>query len=403
MRRTIGWLLAATLVGCVQKADSPEDRVDRILAEVPLIDGHNDLPWQYRARADRDVWKMDVAKPQPELHTDIPRLRQGKLGAQFWSVYVPTRMADDEAVRATVEQIDIVHQLTRRYPDVFELALTADDIERIHAAGRIASLIGMEGGHSINSSLGVLRMMYRLGARYMTITHSSNTPWADSATDDPQVGGLNAFGEEVVREMNRIGMLVDISHVAPETMHDVLRVTRAPVIFSHSSARAVTDHPRNVPDDVLRKMPENGGVVMVTFVGSFVNTTVREHYRRRDRERERLREDHAGDDESLREALKEWDRLNPRPRAKLKDVADHIDHVRAVAGIEHVGVGGDYDGTSSVPDGLDDVSTYPALFAELIRRGYTDEDIAKVAGRNLLRVFREVEAVAARLQARGQG
>lgn len=385
--------------GIEAAAGSPEERVRRLLAEVPLIDGHNDLPWQYRMRADSDIMKLDVRQPQPEMHTDIPRLREGAVGAQFWSVFVPTSMEADEAVRATLEQIDLVHRLTWRYPDVFELALSADDIERIHEDGKIASLIGMEGGHSINSSIGVLRMMYRLGARYMTLTHSRNTPWADSATDDGKLGGLNELGEEIVREMNRIGMLVDISHVSPETMHDVLGIVQAPVIFSHSSARGVTDHARNAPDDVLPRLADNGGVVMITFVGSFISEGVRAHGKLRDIERDRLRQRFPEDAEQVREALKAWDDANPRPRATLADVADHIDHVRDKVGIDHIGIGGDYDGTSNLPDGLDDVSKYVDLMVELQRRGYSDEDIQKLAGGNLLRVFREVERVSAEIRA----
>lgn len=392
-------LLAALAAACAQQASTPEDRVRRVLAKVPLIDGHNDLPWQYRARVGGDVLALDIREPQPEMHTDIPRLREGGMGAQFWSVFVPTSMQNDEAVRATLEQIDVVHRLVWRYPDVFEIALTADDIERIHGEGKIASLIGMEGGHSINSSLQVLRMMYELGARYMTLTHSRNTPWADSSTDDAEVGGLNEFGEKVVAEMNRLGMLVDISHVAPTTMRRVLEVTQAPVVFSHSSSRGVTDHPRNVPDDVLRALKDNGGVAMITFVGLFVNESERAHSRMRSEERDRLRELHPDDEERRREALEQWDESNPRPRAQLSDVADHIDHARDVAGIDYVGLGGDYDGTSSIPEGLDDVSKYVDLFVELLRRGYSEDDIAKIAGENLLRVFRDVEKVSKRLRA----
>ena len=392
-------VLGLLVVGCVQKAESPEARVRALLREVPLIDGHNDLPWQYRSRADCDILALDVRKSQPEMHTDIPRLREGGVGGQFWSVFVPTSMAEDEAVRATLEQIDVVHRLCWRYPDVFELALTADDVERIHKAGKIASMIGMEGGHSINSSVGVLRMMYELGARYMTLTHSRNTPWADSATDDPVVGGMTELGEKIVREMNRLGMLVDISHVAPSTMHQVLDIVKAPVIFSHSSARGVTDHVRNVPDDVLRKMPDNGGVVMVTFVGSFVSEEERLYSERRSAERDRLRDKYPEDGDKVRSELDDWASMNPRPRAKLADVADHIDRVREIAGIDHVGLGGDFDGTSSVPEGLDDVSKYIDLLVELMRRGYSDEDLKKLAGDNLLRVFRDVERVAGEIQA----
>jgi membrane dipeptidase len=352
------------------------DQASAILHETPLIDGHNDLPWQYREKASLDLSKLDIRQPQPALHTDIPRLRRGGLGGQFWSVYVPATMQGKEAVRATMEQIDVVYQIVDRYPDTFEIARTAADVERIFKAGRIASLIGMEGGHSIDNSLGALRMFYKLGARYMTLTHSSNTPWADSATDKPEHHGLTPFGEEVVREMNRLGMLVDLSHTSPETMHAALRVTQAPVIFSHSSARALNDHPRNVPDDVLAKLPANGGVVMVTFVPEFVSAEVREY-------------------DALPAAQKQ---RQPAPHATMAQVADHIDHIRKVAGINHIGIGSDFDGITTVPQNLEDVSKYPVLVAELLRRGYSKDDLKKILGQNVLRVMRQAEQVAARLQ-----
>ncbi len=379
----------------------PEDPVERakaLHAKVPLIDGHNDLPWQYRNRANRDVWAMDIAEPQPDLHTDIPRLREGMLGAQFWSVYVPTSMQGKEAVRATLEEIDIVYQMIARYPDTFQLATTADEVEVAFAAGKIASLIGMEGGHSIDSSLGALRMFHRLGVRYMTLTHSWNVPWADSATDTVGVGGLTKFGEEVVREMNRLGMLVDLSHVSLATMRDALRVTEAPVIFSHSSSRAKCDHVRNVPDDVLRRLAENGGIVMVTFVPAYISEETRLHGVKRGEERERLTLMPGSTDESVAQGMAAWNQAHPAPRATLEQVADHIDHIQQVAGMDHVGIGGDYDGISTVVAGLEDVSTYPMLTAELIRRGYADESIMKILGRNVLRVMREAEEVAVRLQ-----
>jgi membrane dipeptidase len=312
-------------------------------------------------------------------------------------VYVPSPppgTGEAASVTAALEQIDIVHRMVAMYPESLALALTADDIERIEKQGKIASLIGMEGGHSINSSLGVLRDMYRLGARYLTLTHSLNTPWADSATDKPEHDGLTPFGEQVVREMNRLGMLVDLSHVSPATMMDALRVSTAPVIFSHSSARAVTDVPRNVPDDVLKLLPKNGGVVMVTFVPGFVATPVAEHGRRETAERERLAREHGTNTAAIDQGLAAWRSANPAPRASLVDVANHIDHIRKVAGIEHIGLGSDFDGITTVPVGLEDVSTFPALLAELLRRGYSDDDIRRITGRNLLRVLRGAEAAA---------
>ncbi len=331
----------------------------RVLSTTPLIDGHNDLPWQIRISDDpMNVAAFDL-RSRTSLHTDIPRLREGMVGAQFWSIYVPIDAVEEGAAKVQLEQIDIANRLFAMYPEAFEPAHTASDVERVFGNGRIASLMGMEGGHAIENSLGALRAFFQAGARYMTLTHSDNTDWADSATGLPIHDGLTRFGEEVVAEMNRMGMLVDLSHVAPSTMNDVLDIAEAPVIFSHSSAKAVTDHPRNVPDDVLRRLPDNGGVVMVTFVPSFVS-----------------------DDGN----------------ATLADVADHIDHVKTVAGVEHVGIGSDFDGISSVPAGLEDVSTFPALFAELSRRGWTEDELRMLAGDNLLRVMRDAEAGARRLQ-----
>jgi membrane dipeptidase len=371
-----------------------------LMKQVPLIDGHNDIPWAMRQNAGYDFDAIDLRKPQPKLHTDVPRLRQGLLGAQFWSVYVPSSLQGQKAVTATLEQVAAVHEMVRRYPDTFELARTADDVERIFKAGRIASLIGMEGGHSIDSSLPALRMFRQLGAGYMTLTHSGNVPWADAATDDARAGGLTRFGEAVVREMNWLGMLVDLSHVAPDTMEDALRVSEAPVIFSHSSARAICDVPRNVPDDVLRMLPKNGGVVMVTFVPSFVAPDAAEYSRRMREQLRKVRAEHPNlSPAETRKLVQEWSRDNPEPTATLSMVADHIDHVRKVAGIDHVGIGSDFDGIDKGPVGLEDVSKYPALVAELLRRGYSDEDVKKVLGLNVLRVMRAAEKVAARLQA----
>ncbi|MPZ16740.1 MAG: membrane dipeptidase [Luteitalea sp.] len=374
------------------------ERARALLGRVPLIDGHNDLPWALREKVHYDLTKMDVRRSQPGLMTDIPRLREGRLGGQFWSVYVPASLQGEAAVTATLEQIDAVYLLAQKYADTFEIAATADEVERIFKGGKIASFAGVEGGHSIDSSLGTLRMMYRMGARYMTLTHSSNTPWADSATDDPRHDGLTRFGEEVVREMNRLGMLVDLSHVSPETMADALRVTEAPVIFSHSSARALTDHPRNVPDDILRQLPKNGGVVMVTFVPDFVSPKGGAHYTAQQAERERLERLHPSDEEAREAGLRAWRKAHPSPTAALTDVANHIDHIRERAGVDHIGIGSDFDGIESTPVGLEDVSTYPALFAELLTRGYSEGDLEKIAGRNVLRVMRQAESVAARLQ-----
>ena len=365
----------------------------------PLIDGHNDYPWAVREKADRDLEKLDIGQAQPSIMTDIARLRAGGVGGQFWSVYVPVELAGHTAVTATLEQIDIVHRMMRRYADTFELALTAGDVERIFEQGKIASLIGMEGGHSIDNSIAVLRMFHRLGARYMTLTHSRNVPWADSATDTPVAGGLSEFGEEVVREMNWLGMLVDLSHTSPDTMEDAIRVSRAPVIFSHSSARAVNDVARNVPDSVLRLLPQSDGVVMVTFVPGFLSRDVTAWAEAQTAEQRRLEQLNPADAQAVKSGLAAWTAAHPAPRATVADAADHIDHIRKVAGLDHIGLGGDFDGISSVPDGLEDVSKYPALTAELLRRGYSDDDIKKINGLNVLRVMRKAENVSRQLQA----
>lgn len=369
--------LATMTMGSQASAQDPLTRARALHKQVPLIDGHNDYPWALRGLdPGRDFSKADLSKPVPALHTDIARLRQGGVGGQFWSVYTPSTMTGQEAVRVTLEQIDIVHRMTKRWPETFAMAYTAADIERSFKAGRIGSLIGMEGGHSIDDSLPALRMFYALGARYMTLTHNGNLRWADAAADKPVVGGLSKFGEEVVREMNRLGMLVDLSHVSAEAMADALRVSEAPVIFSHSSAKALCNVPRNVPDDVLQLTARNGGVVMVTFVPGFISQAVADF----DAKPEAARKGQAP------------------PKATLAQVADHIDHIRKVAGIDHVGIGGDFDGISSVISGLEDVSTYPALTAELLRRGYSDDEVKKILGLNVLRVMKQAEAVAAKLQ-----
>jgi membrane dipeptidase len=381
-----------------QTSDALRQRALALHKQVPLIDGHNDYPWALRENAARDLDKLDITKPQPSIHTDIARLKAGGLGGQFWSVYVPAELAGQAAVTATLEQVDIVHRMMRKYPDTFELALTADDVERIFKKGKIASLIGMEGGHSIDNSLAALRMFHRLGARYMTLTHGKNVPWADSATDTPALGGLSPFGEQVVREMNWLGMLVDLSHVSPETMEDAIRVSQAPVIFSHSSARAVADVPRNVPDNILQLLPKNGGVVMVTFVPGFLSPKVGAWFQTQTAEQTRLRQQFPNDDNAVKAALAEWVKANPSPKATVSDAADHIDHIRKVAGIDHIGLGGDFDGITTVPEGLEDVSKYPMLTAELLRRGYKDDEVKKILGLNILRVMREAEKVSKKLQ-----
>jgi membrane dipeptidase len=398
MRRAPRLLVVAAvpLFLAATPAPDPAQHARELLKTSPLVDGHNDYPWVVREKANLDLAQLDIRKSQPTLHTDIPRLRQGGMGGQFWSVYVPVEMKGPEATRATLEQIDLVYGMARRYPDVFEMAFSADDVERAFKAGRIASLIGMEGGHSIDGSLATLRMLYRLGARYMTLTHTNNTAWADSATDEPKSAGLSPFGEEVVREMNRLGMLVDLSHVSPDTMRDAIRVSKAPVIFSHSSARALCDSPRDVPDDVLATLAKNGGVVMVTFVPAFIAPEGGPAINRYLAEKKRLDALYPGDAKAVTAAMGEWRKANPDPKATLSQVADHIDHIKKVAGIDHVGLGGDFDGTDSLPQGLEDVSKYPDLLAELIRRGYSDEEIRKVAGKNVLRALRGAEAEAAR-------
>jgi membrane dipeptidase len=371
-------------------------QAQNLLQRFPLIDGHNDLPWALRQRAQGDASQVrfDLDTPAEGLHTDLPRLAAGRVGAQFWSVYVPARLAGDGAVSAVLEQIDVARRLIARYPEALGLALTADDVERVFASGRVASLLGAEGGHAIAGSLGVLRMLYALGVRYLTLTHNASTGWADAATDEPQAGGLTEFGRDVVREMQRIGMLVDLSHVAPDTMRAALDVAEAPVIFSHSSARAICDSPRNVPDDVLARLAGNGGVCMVTFVPAFVSQECADWMAGLKAEAGRRGLD-PKDLGKLVGIKPEWEQDHPVPQATLTQVADHVDHVRQVAGVEHVGLGGDFDGTEDVTAGLEDVSTYPALLAELLRRGWTEPDCAALAGGNLLRALRAAETYAA--------
>ena len=395
----IAALMASTAAPALAQQTDAEARVRRILERTPLIDGHNDLPWALHGEWGNDPVAVDLRQNQAAnpvlLHTDIPRLRAGGVGAQFWSVYVPATLTPVEAAKQTFEQIDTVRRLVAAYPDTFELANTADDIERIHRSGKIASLIGMEGGYSIDDSLGLLRQFHAAGARYMTLTHSKTTTWADSATDAPKWDGLNPFGEAVVREMNRLGMMVDLSHVTEATMMDAMRVSEAPVLFSHSSARAVAAHPRNVPDSVLRMLPEDGGVVMVTFVPGFINEDVRAWNGDRAAEETRLKTLNPSDPAAVTGGLAAWDQAHPTPRASIADIVAHIQHVREVAGIDHVGLGGDFDGITSTPDGAGGVDAYPAILAELMAAGWSEADIRKIAGQNVLRVMRAVEAVAA--------
>src|SRR5450759_5107764 len=399
-------VLSMTFVSAQQPAADLLARARALHKEAILIDGHNDYPWALREHDPaRDLDKLDIRNPQPSIMTDIPRLKDGGVGGQFWSVYVPVELQGQKAVTATLEQIDIVHRMVRKYPETFELALTADDVERIHAQEKIASMIGLEGGHSIDNSLAHLRMFSRLGARYMTITHSSNTPWADSATDTPKFGGLSPFGEKVIKEMNWLGMLVDLSHVSPDTMEDAIRVSQAPVIFSHSDARALNDHPRNVPDNILQLLPKNGGVIMVTFVPGFASPKVNTWNKLQTAEQDRLNAAFPNDAAAAKAGVDTWTAANPAPRATISDVADHVDHIRKIAGIDHIGIGGDFDGITQTVQDLDNVSTYPRLTAELLRRGYSDADIKKILGQNILRVMRAAEKVSKRLQAeqfRGQ-
>jgi membrane dipeptidase len=381
-----------------QSQDRALERARKLLRSTPLIDGHNDLPWTIRetTNAPRDVAAYDLRTRTPG-HTDLARLAEGQVGAQFWSIYIPGDIKDSGYAKVQLEQFDIARRVIARYPERLELALGADDIERSFKRGRIGSLLGMEGGHAIENSLGALRSYYALGARYLTLTHNVTLDWADAAMDSTRHHGLTEFGREVVREMNRLGMLVDLSHVSPATMSDVLEVTEAPVIFSHSSARALTDHPRNVPDSILARLPKNGGVVMVTFVPAFVSPEVAAWEERFKEEEARIRAS-VSDTAEMRRLAREYEAGNPRPRATLEQVADHIEHVRKVAGANHVAIGSDFDGIDTVPVGLEDVSTFPRLFAELIRRGWSDADLRKLAGQNLLRALRATEATAKRLQ-----
>ena len=394
-------LLLSTTVHAQSERGQYRQQAVEILESVPLFDGHNDAPYQYRYRYDykfSEMDFMDTTGDENPMHTDIRRMREGRVGAQWWSVFVSANITEAQAVKQTMEQIDFVIRMAGKYPETFEMAYTADDVERIFEEGKIASLIGMEGGHSIANSLAVLRQFYRLGARYMTITHSRTLDWADAAGDEPRHEGLTAFGAEVIREMNRLGMAVDLSHVTPETMRDVLSVTEAPVMFSHSSARAVSGHVRNVPDEILPLVKENNGIIMVTYVGTFVSEELRQFYAERAAYQRKIEYLNRGEVDVIRQKMEEWDAVNEAPEATLNDLADHIDHLKQQIGVDYIGISGDFDGTSSLPAGLEDVSTYPDLFAELLRRGYTEEELRKIAGLNMLRVLRGVESVSLRLR-----
>ncbi|TEU01561.1 MAG: membrane dipeptidase [Candidatus Stahlbacteria bacterium] len=364
----------------------------------PLIDGHNDLPWKIRKKVGSALSKIDISKNQVEFHTDIPRLKEGCVGGLFWSVFVSPDLKEQNFVHATLEQIDLVYNMIKRYPETFQLTLTADEVEQAFQSGKIASLIGLEGGHSIGNSLDALRMFFYLGARYMTLTHNKDVSWAASATDGGDEKGFTKFGEEVINEMNRLGMIVDLSHVSLKTMKDVLGVANAPVIFSHSASRELIDTPRNVPDDVLKQLPGNGGIIMTTFVPGFISEKGNKYYKKLNKEYKRLKSLQDSTEESMEEKIKKWIKENSAPRVNLADVADHIDHIRSIISIDHIGIGSDFDGTLSVPEGLEDVSKFPNLTVELLQRGYSDDDILKILGKNILRVMREVEEVAKRMQ-----
>lgn len=404
MNRIAAALFATTAVLAMPAAakETPEQVAAAALEAAPVWDGHNDVPIQLRGRFDNLINDFDFVDTldtqegdRAAMHTDLVRLEKGDVGAQFWSVYVSAALPEPEAVQATIEQIDVTKRLIARNPDKLALALTADDVEKAMAEGKIASLMGMEGGHSIGNSLAVLRQMYDLGARYMTLTHSTTLDWADSATDAPRHDGLNTFGKDVVREMQRMGMLVDLSHVSEAAMHDALDVSGAPVIFSHSGARAINGHLRNVPDSVLERLPENGGVLMVVALPWFINEELRNHSANRSAEEARLKALFPGLPDNVEAGLAKWDANNRPPVSTVADMADHIDHIRKVAGIDHIGIGGDYDGMPTGPVGMEDVAGYPALFVELAKRGYSQADLEKISSRNMMRAMREAEAFAA--------
>lgn len=385
-----------------QSVSSPEKLAQEVLAKAPVFDGHNDVPWALRARVANQIEGFDFndtshshSDANGTMHTDIQRLWQGRVGAQFWSVYVPSNANEQISVQQTIEQIDVMKRLIAKYPKDLGFARHSGELEAQMKAGKIAGMLGIEGGQSIGSSLAVLREMFGMGVRYMTLTHGKNTPWADSATDTPQHGGLTNFGRQVVQEMNRIGMIVDLSHVSADTMKAALAVAKAPVMFSHSGVRAVNDHVRNVPDDVLPLVKANGGIVMVVFLPSFLDATVREHGLQRTALAARLKAQYVGDPARAEAELKAWDAANPTPLTDAKMVADHIDHLKRTIGVDHIGLGGDYDGMPTGPQQMEDVRGYPVLFTELARRGYTADELRKISNGNMLRVLKAVEAVAA--------
>ncbi|WP_428684420.1 dipeptidase [Sphingopyxis sp.] len=401
-----GLAAIALLANPAAAQTSPEATAEAALKKAPVFDGHNDVPWALRGRVDNMIndfdfkdtshtARPDATPPVIAMHTDLMRLRKGRVGAQFWSVYVPANTNEQQAVQQTLEQIDVTKRLVARYPNDLALAATSTELEKAMKAGKVAGMMGMEGGQSIGSSLAVLRQMYDLGARYMTLTHSKNIPWADSATDAPALDGLNDFGRQVVREMNRIGMIVDLSHVSEATMKDALEVAKAPVMFSHSGVRGVNPHPRNVPDSVLPLVKANGGIVMVVFLPGFLDADVRAQGLARTAEQARLKAMYPGDPAAADAALKTWDAANPVPTTNVGKVAGHIDYLKKMIGVDHIGVGGDYDGMDSAPVGMEDVAGYPALFTELAKRGYTQAELQKIASGNMLRVLKAVEAYAA--------
>lgn len=396
LRHALGFvaLFGFPLVATAQTPTDYSARIARILDSTPVIDGHNDWPITLAMKAGDERWTADLTRLDPtQYHTDIERLRKGRVGGQFWSVYVSADLAGPEQVKATLDQIGLVKSIVQRYPETFAFARTAADVRRIQKSGRIASMIGVEGGGQIDGSFAVLRAYHELGAGYLTLTHGRTISWADSATDAPKHGGLTPFGVEMVRELNRLGMLVDLSHVSEAVMIDALEASRAPVIFSHSSARAVADHPRNVSDTVLRKIAARGGVVMINFAPGFISEARRKWGADMAAERARTNSLYPGEPDRAKAAFDAWASQKPRPRGNIKDVADHVDHVARVAGVDHVGLGGDYDGIFDLPEGLESVETYPALFNELMQRGWKDDAIAKLAGGNILRVMERAEAV----------